>query len=82
MYQQYCKEMDNTKNLDIYSTKYKDSYESAHLLSAGLCLALDTLLTGPPLQVLRTLLHPLGLPVLLPLAQQALPPGTLEHSAP
>ena len=30
-----------------YCTKYKDSYESAHLLSAGLCLALDNLPTGP-----------------------------------
>ena len=43
------------------------------MLSAGLCVALDTLLAGPPLHVLWTLLPPLGLLALLLSAQQALP---------
>ena len=36
-----------------YCTKYNGSYKSAHLLSTGLCLALDNLSYWPPLQVLQ-----------------------------
>ena len=51
-----------------YCTKYKDSYESAHLLSAGLYLALDNLLTGPTAGTPDSP-PPLGLPALLLSAQ-------------
>ena len=55
-----------------YCTKYKDSYESAHLLSAGLCLALDNLPTGP-LQVLQNSPPPV-------LAPQTPPLGSADSS--
>ena len=45
-----------------YCTKYNDSYESAHLLSAGLCLALDNLPRWPLCRYSRTHLHRIRTP--------------------
>ena len=63
-----------------YCTKYKDSYESAHLLSAGLYLALGAL-PLVPLQVLQTLLPRSRTPQALTLGSAG-SSGLAPHSAP